>query len=338
LACALLVAGAMSGITAAAASAATPLVGAGSTLVAPIEAEWASAWAQATGQPTPQYLGGGSTAGQTDIATGNNRVDFGASDAPLSASAISCNGCIQMPWALTATGVGYNVPGVRKMHLTGQVIAEIYQGQITNWNDHRITSLNKGLGDHFPNLRITPVHRLDGSGDSYAFTDYLSAVDSSFAHSIGRGTKPSFPVGPGASGNQGMVNAVKATPGAIAYIAVSYMIGNNIKAVAIKNAAGNYEFPNFLNIANAAGVLHSLPSSNEVHIVNPPRRARFGYPISTFTYVIVRPVDINNNASALRSFISYAVTGGQAFGPRIDFVPLPGFVRNRDLSLINSIH
>lgn len=335
LTCAALVAGAVSGLTAAAASAATALNGDGSTLVAPIEAEWASAWAQSTGQPAPTYQAVGSGQGLHDI--GARLVDFAGSDAPLSASTTPCNGCTQLPWALSATGVTFNVRGVRKLHLTGPVLAGIYSGQIKNWNDSRITSLNRGLGDHFPNQSITVVYRSDGSGDSYAFTDYLSSVSSGWAHSVGRGTKPAFPTGIGAKGNSGMVTAVQGTSGSIAYVAVSYLISHRMPAASIKNAAGNYEVPNLRNISNAARSAQ-FQSGNEVHIVNPPRRDRIGYPISTFTYVIVQPTDAFGNGAALRSFISYAVTGGQAFGPRIDFVPLPQSVRSRDLAALNGVH
>ena len=333
LTCAVLAVGAVTGLTASAAAAGT-LQGAGSTLVAPIEAEWAVAWANGTGLTTPTYQAVGSGTGLKNIGAG--LVDFGASDAPISASTTPCNNCIQIPWALSATGVAFNVPGVRKLRLTGPVLAGIYTGQITNWNDRRITSLNKGV--HFPNLTITPVHRSDGSGDSYAFTDYLSAVSSGFAHSVGRGTKPSFPVGPGATGNSGMVSATQATSGAIAYIAVSYLISHRMPAVAIRNQAGNYTFPNLRNIANAASIVHSVPANHELHIVNAPRRAKTAYPISTFTYVIVQGTDPLGNGGDLKSFISYAITSGQAFGPRLDFVPLPKLIRQVDQATLSQIH
>jgi phosphate transport system substrate-binding protein len=331
LTCAALVAGAVSGLSAAVASAATALQGAGSTLVAPIEAEWAVAWAQSTGNPTPTYQAVGSGTGLKDIGAG--LVDFGGSDAPLSASTTSCGGCVQIPWALSATGVSFNVPGVHKLHLSGPVLANIYLGRITNWNDKRITSLNKG--QHLPNLRITPVHRSDGSGDSYAFTDYESAISSAFRGGIGRATKPSFPVGPGAAGNSGMVTVLEGTPGSVAYIAVSYLIARRLPAAAIQNAAGRWVYPNLSNISNAASTVHSVPSSGELHIVNPGRRAKSAYPISTFTYAIVRSTDPFGNGAALKSFISYAIGGGQSLGPRLDFVPLPNFIRNSDRAKLN---
>jgi phosphate transport system substrate-binding protein len=334
LACAAITALAASGLMASVASADNALQGAGSTLVAPIEAEWAVAWANANGLPAPQYQAVGSGTGLKDIGAG--LVDFGASDAPISASTSPCSGCFQIPWALSATGVSFNVPGVRVVHLTGPVLAKIYLGQIKRWNDHQITSLNKG--EHFPNLAITPFHRIDGSGDSYAFTDYLSDVNGQFRGQIGRATKPSFPVGPGATGNSGMVTAVQSTRGSIAYIAVSYLIAKRMPAVAIKNNAGRYEYPNLTNIANAASVVHSLGGTREVHIVNPPGRAKAAYPISTFTYVIVKGSDPLHNGADLKSFISYAISGGQSFGPRLDFVPLPSAVKRADQAALGLIH
>lgn len=333
LTCAAVFAGAVLGLTPALASAA-PLSGAGSTLVAPIEAEWAAAWAQTTGNPQPTYQAVGSGTGLKDIGSG--LVDFGGSDAPLSASTTPCNGCYQIPWALTATGVSWNVPGVHKLHLTGPVLAGIYLGTITRWNDHRITSINKG--EHFPNLAITPLHRSDGSGDSYAFSDYLSSVSSAWAHGtgLGRSTKPAFPHGPGAAGNSGMVTLLQSTSGGIAYIAVSYLIAHRMPAVALKNRAGRYEVPNLRNIANAAKSGH-LAGNGEIHIVNPPKRSKIAYPLSTFTYAILQPSDPLGNGVLLKSFVKYALGAGQAFGPALDFVPLPKNIKRADEAAANRI-
>jgi phosphate transport system substrate-binding protein len=332
LTCAALFASALLGLTTSAVASAAALSGAGSTLVAPIEAEWAAAWAQSTGNAVPTYRAVGSGAGLKDISSG--LVDFGGSDAPLSASTTPCNGCYQIPWALSATGVSFNIPGVHRLHLSGSVLAGIYLGQITNWNDARITSLNKGT--HLPNLAITPIHRADGSGDSYAFTDYLSSVSSAWASKIGRATKPAFPTGPGGTGNGGMVTVLGQTKGGIAYIAVSYLIAHQLPAAAIRNQAGNYEVPNLRNIANAASTGHEA-SNGEIHIVNPPRRAKIAYPISTFTYCILQPTDPLGQGGLLQQFVKYAVGPGQAFGPALDFVPLPKSIKAADEAAANRI-
>ncbi|MBV9680933.1 MAG: phosphate ABC transporter substrate-binding protein PstS [Solirubrobacterales bacterium] len=321
LTCAALVAGCVFGLSTAVASA-TTLTGAGSTLVAPIEAEWATAWGTSTGNNVT-YAAVGSGSGYKDIAQG--LVDFGASDAPLSVySTPPCANCVQIPWALTATGVSYRIDGLRlprhtNLHLTGGVLAKIYLGQITNWADPAIRALNKGA--HIPSTPITVLWRNDASGDTYAFTRYLSDVSGTFAGSVGSSTTVSFPVGVGARGNSGLASALAGTNGGIAYIAVSYLIAQRLPAIGIKNAGGRYVVPNLSAIEAAASVVHGVPSNNQVTIVNPSRRAKGAYVISTFTYCIV-PTNAPQGA-LLQSFIGYALGGGQRFGPALDFAPLP---------------
>jgi phosphate transport system substrate-binding protein len=335
LTCAALFAGCLFGLSTAAASAAT-LSGAGSTLVAPIEAEWATAWGNSTGNNVT-YAAVGSGTGYKDIAQG--LVDFGGSDAPLSVySTPACNNCVQIPWALTATGLSYRIDGLRlprhtNLHLTGSVIAKIYLGQITNWADPAIRALNKGA--HIPSTAISVLWRNDASGDTYAFTRYLSDVSGTFAGRVGSSTTVSFPVGVGAKGNSGLSSALAGTNGGIAYIAVSYLIANRLPAVGIKNAGGRYVVPNLSAIEAAASAVHGVPSDNQVTIVNPPRRAKSAYPISTYTYCIV-PTNAPQGA-LLRSFIGYALGAGQRFGPSLDFAPLPKAVLAADRATVNRI-
>jgi phosphate transport system substrate-binding protein len=327
--CVGLVAGCAFGLSAAAASAAT-LQGAGSTLVAPIEAEWAAAFDSATGN-TVNYNAVGSGTGEKDIAQG--LVDFGASDAPLSAYTGVPSNLVQIPWALTATGVSYHIPGISRLHLTGSLIAAIYVGQITNWDSSRIAALNKGL--HLPNLPITVFWRSDGSGDTYAFTKYESAVSPTFRSKIGDGTTVSFPVGQGRKGNTGMAQAIGSTNGGFGYVAVSYLVADNLPAVSIQNQAGRYVVPNLNAIEAAAAVVHHVPGNNEVTIVNPPRSAKNAYPISTFTYAIL-PTNASQG-TVLKQFIGYALSGGQQFGPRLDFAPLPRDVKSAAQNTLNGI-
>ena len=315
-------AGCVLGLASSGASAAAKLTGEGSTLVAPLEAEWAAAWDSATGN-TVTFTADGSGAGYKGVA--NNIDDFGASDAPLSAySSPPCSGCIQIPWALSATGVSYNIPGLRlrrgkALHLSPQALAGIYLGQITNWSDRRITSLNKGA--HIPSQAITPIWRNDASGDSFAFSSELSDVSRGFRGAVGPSTQPAFPKGVGAKGNSGMASTLASTPGGIAYISVAYLLANSLPAAAIRNNAGRYAVPNLNAIENAASVFHSVPSNNQLTIVNPSRRAKNAYPISTYTYVMVHRGAAQG--SLLQQFIGYALTGGQRFGPRLGFAPLP---------------
>jgi len=213
------------------------------------------------------------------------------------------------------------------------VLAEIYLGQITNWADPRIKALNKGAS--IPSTPITVLWRSDSSGDTYAFTRYLSDVSSAFAGQVGSSTTVSFPVGVGARGNSGLASALAGTNGGIAYIAVSYLIANRLPAIGIKNAAGRYVVPNLSAIEAAAAVVHSVPADNQVTIVNPPKRAKSAYPISTFTYAIVPTTA--PQGGLLQSFISYALGAGQRFGPSLDFAPLPRNVLAADRATVSRI-
>ena len=218
--------GCMATISTAAASA--NLTGAGSTLVAPLEANWANGFeAAGHGNVKVTYGAVGSGAGIAQITA--RTVDFGASDAPLTPEqAAACNGCVQIPWALSATGLGFSIPGVKKLNLTGPILAGIYFGKITNWSDPKIKKINPKA--KLPNLAITPVYRSDGSGDTYAFTNYLSKVSKPWKNEVGYSTSVGFTHGVGAKGNSGVTNVVATTPGAIGYISASQW-GNDFKKI-----------------------------------------------------------------------------------------------------------
>jgi phosphate transport system substrate-binding protein len=322
--------GGMATVATAGASAAG-ITGAGSTLVAPLMANWISTFEIKEGIPV-KYGAVGSGAGIAQITA--RTVDFGASDAPLTPEqATACNGCVQIPWALSATGLGFNIPGVKKLNLTGKIISGIYFGKITKWNDPKIKKINPKA--KLPGLTITPVFRSDGSGDTYAFTNYLSTVSKAWKNEVGFATSVGFKAGVGAKGNSGVTSTVTKTPGAIGYISASYLIAAGLGAAAVQNNAGNYEFPNLSNIENAASVVKSLPASNAVSITNPPKKATTAYPISTFTYAIVP-----HNAPQkgfLQQFLNYAVTKGQKYGAALDFAPLPKVVLSAAKGAIASL-
>jgi phosphate transport system substrate-binding protein len=300
--------------------AAGSLTGAGSTLVAPLMAHWQTDFQSRTGVSVT-YGAVGSGTGIADITS--RSVDFGASDAPLTpAQAGACNGCVQIPWGLSATAVAIHVNGLRSINLTGPVVAKIYLGQITSWNSPQIKKLNKHT--NLPALHISVAFRSDGSGDTYAFTNFLSKESSTWASRVGFATAVSFPTGTGAKGNSGVTALVSNTNGSIGYIAASYLIGRTLGVAALQNAAGNYEFPNFANIEAAGQTVTHVPGNNQLSIVDPPSRASKAYPLSTFTYAIVPKV--SSNASLLSQFIKYALTTGQKFGPALDFAPLPKVV------------
>ncbi len=322
--------GGMATVATASASAAG-LTGAGSTLVAPLMANWISGFEIKEGIPV-KYAAVGSGAGIAQITA--RTVDFGASDAPLTPEqAAACNGCVQVPWALSATGLGFNLPGVKKVNLTGSILAGIYFGKITKWNDPKIKKINPKA--HLPGLTITPVFRSDGSGDTYAFTNYLSKVSKAWKNEVGYATSVGFTHGVGAKGNSGITSTVTKTPGAIGYISASYLIAAGLGAVAVKNEAGNFEVPNLKNIESAASVVKSVPSSNAISITNPPKKAKLAYPISTFTYAIV-PHNAGQKGF-LQQFLNYAVTIGQKYGAALDFAPLPKVVLNAAKSSIGSL-
>ncbi|MDQ6775549.1 MAG: extracellular solute-binding protein, partial [Actinomycetota bacterium] len=204
----------------------------------------------------------------------------------------------------------------------------------TNWDNSQIRSLNPGV--KMPNRKITVVFRSDGSGDTYAFTQFLSAVSHTWATKFSYGTMVPFPTGVGGKGNGGVTAILTNTNGAIAYVAASYLLSfGGLGAVAVENAAGNFEYPNVRNIASAAASVHSIPADNALSIVDPPGSAKIAYPISTFTYVIV-PQNTSKK-DLITSWIAYALTTGQLFGAKLDFPPIPSIVLARAQSALASL-
>lgn len=308
------------------------LVGAGSTLVAPLVSKWIPKYNEEK-EVAITYGPIGSGGGIAQITA--RTVDFGASDAPLTEDEFKeAKEVVQIPWALAATDVAYNVEGVSsQIHLTGQILAEIWQGKITNWNDPKIAELNPGV--KFPSLTITPIHRDEGSGDTFAFTNFLSHVDKEWASSIGHSTEVKFPVGVGAKGNSGVGATLSSTNGAIGYIAIAYVLENKFDFADVENAAGKFPEPNLKSIAAAAAAFPEVPSNNEVTIVDPPSSAPEAYPISTYTYALV-PLK-SPKASTLKPFLKWALTSGQEFGPELDFAALPEAVVKADEATIEKV-
>lgn len=299
------------------------LVGAGSTFVAPFVSQWAADYPTHTGVSVVyQPIGSG---GGIQAIT-NRTVDFGASDAPLSADQFaSCKGCAQIPWALGGTAVLVHVKtnAHAPLRISGPVLAQIYLGQITSWDDPAIKALNPGIT--LPSEKIVPVYRSDGSGTSYNFTDYLSSVSAAWKSKIGFSTQPAFPTGVGGKGSSGVAGVVKNTEGAIGYADIAYAITNKINVMAVKNAAGKFTTPGEKSIAAAASAIKSVPASGEMHIVNPPKSYATAYPICTFTYVII-PLK-TSKATLLKNFVFYALSNhGQSLGVKLRYVPIPKVV------------
>ena len=305
------------------------LVGAGSTLVAPLLAQWSHAY-ERTAKVAVNYGAIGSGGGIAALTS--RTVDFGASDAPLSAGQRGAAGAVlQLPWALAATVVAVNLPGIKShVRLTGPVLADIYRGKIGKWNDPRIVQLNHGVA--LPSKRITVVYRSDSSGDTYAFTHYLTRVSASWAKEVGADTSVSWPTGVGAKGNSGVAAALAQTPGAIAYVAIGQASSSRLDVALLKNRAGKYPVPGTASIAAAAAGVEKLGPGNAVSLVDPPASKPNAYPIATFTYVIVRRR--SPKAAALKGLIGYAITTGQRVAPRLSFAPLPAGVVAADRKAI----
>jgi phosphate transport system substrate-binding protein len=302
------------------------LSGAGSTLVAPLVAEWAQEFPVFYGVGIT-YSSVGSTAGLTRVAAGG--ADFAATDSPLTTAQLqACPHCGQIPWTLTAIGLGFHIGSVgNKLRLTPSVLAKIYLGTITKWNDHRITALNPGV--KLPALKITPIYT-NASGDTYVFTQYLSRVSRAWRTQVGTGETVSFPAGLTSNGNAGVTAALESTNGAIGYVGAAYLISHKLPAAAIQNAAGNYEYPNLGNIAAAAATVTKVPANGALPIIDPPKSASAAYPLSTFSYVVVSTASTAARKAALKSWISFAVGVGQTFGEALDFAPVPAVVAKAD--------
>jgi phosphate transport system substrate-binding protein len=262
-------------------------------------------------------------------------VDFGASDAPLTPDqATACKDCLQVPWALSATTVTYNVKGVRdKLKLDGPTVAAIFMGNITQWDDPAIKALNPGVS--LPATTITPVYRSDGSGDSYVFTSFLSAVSPDWKSTIGASTQPAFPTGVGAEKNSGVAASIQSTDGSIGYVAAAYIAADSLDMALLKNAAGSYPEPTIDGITAAAGAVTTINDDGSVSLVNPPASAADAYPMSTYTYAIV-PKD-SSVGTTLAAFLTYAITKGQSFGPDLGFPTLPDAIVQHDKEVISRI-
>ena len=297
------------------------LVGAGSTLVAPPDSQWSNEYAKKAGV-TITYGAIGSGGGIAQITA--RTVDFGASDAPLSPDqATACKDCLQVPWALAATLVSYHLAGApEQLKLSGPVLAGIYLGRITHWNDAQIAALNPGAT--LPATKITPVFRSDSSGDTFAFSDFLAKASPAWKAQKGVSTQINFPTGVGGKGNDGVAAVVKRTDGALGYLAISYVFANKLDYALIRNAAGQFPVPGPASISAAANAVKSIPPDNAISLTNPPASAPDAYPISTFTYALVP--ERSDKAKTLRDFLTYAVGPGQKLGPKLQFVPLPANV------------
>ena len=270
-------------------------------------------------------------------AISSRTVDFGASDAPLTPDQFAaCKGCVQIPWALSATSIAYRGDGLpNHIHLTGKVLSDIFLGKIKNWSDPAIKKLNAGKS--LPSLAITVIHRSDNSGTTYNLTEYLSKVSKVWKAGPGKGVAVDWPAGVGARGSSGVSAALSQTNGGVTYVDVAFSLANHFKFAAVQNRAGKYQIPG-LNSIKAAGatILRVAPNNGGISIVDPSKRQPLAYPICTFTYVIVPKQ--TSKAAELKRFIRWVLTKGQGDGPKLLFSPLPKVVSKAGLKTLPLIH
>ena len=300
------------------------LTGAGATFPYPLYSKWFSEYAGSTGVKI-NYQSIGSGGGIRQLSEGT--VDFGASDSPMSDEEMSkAKGgpILHIPTVLGAVVITYNVPRLSvPINLTAKTIADIFSGRITKWSDTRITSLNPVLT--LPNTDILVVHRSDGSGTTYIFTDYLSTAVPAWATSVGKGKEVKWPVGLGAKGNEGVAGQVKQTPGAIGYVELAYAKQNSLATAAITNKAGKTILASVPSVtAAAAAAAKALPANTDyrISIVNAP--GADSYPISSFTWILVYQHQTDAaKGRKLIDFLNWALTEGEAEAPPLDYSPLP---------------
>jgi phosphate transport system substrate-binding protein len=267
----------------------------------------------------------------------NRTVDFGASDAPLTPDqAAACKGCVQIPWALSATSIPYRLDGgPSRIRFNGKVLADIFLGKIKSWNDPAIKKLNKGKT--IPNTPITVIHRSDGSGTTYNITEYFNRVSPQWKSRVGKGTAVDWPTGVGARGSSGVSAALTQTNGGITYVDVAFSLVNHFKFAAVQNRAGVFALPGLKGIAAAAKTINRVaPDNGGISIVNPAKSQPLAYPICTFTYVIIPKQ--TSKAADLKKFVNWALTSGQTDGPKLLFSPLPKVVLKASVKTLNLIH
>jgi phosphate transport system substrate-binding protein len=260
-------------------------------------------------------------------------VDFGASDSPMSdAEMAKAKGgpIVHIPTVLGAVVITYNISGLSApLELTPQVIADIFSGRITKWSDARIASLNPTAS--LSNSDILVVHRSDGSGTTYIFTDYLSKAVPAWNSSIGKGKEVNWPVGLGAKGNEGVAGQVKQTPGAFGYVELAYANQNKLPIAAVKNKAGKFIVASVPAVtAAAAGVAKTLPANSDFRISIVDAPGPDSYPISSFTWILVYQHQRDAvKGKKLVDFLNWALTTGETEAPPLDYAPLPPEIATR---------
>ena len=299
----------------------TTLNGAGATFPNPMYQKWFSEYHKAHSDVQFNYQSIGSGGGIRQVLA--QTVDFGASDGPMTDDQLSQAKVkiLHIPTVLGAVVPAYNVPGVTgEVKFTPEALAGIFLGKITTWNDKAIASANPDV--KFPNTSIIVVHRSDGSGTSYIFTDYLSKVSKEWADTVGKNTSVKWPVGLGGKGNEGVAGQIRQLEGSIGYIELIYAVQNKIPYGSVKNAAGVFVKASLEGVTAAAASVKSMPADFRVSITNAPGKE--AYPISSFTWLLI-PVQSKDAAKGkiINDFLNWMVADGQRMTAELTYAPLP---------------
>jgi len=305
----------------AAASAQLLINGAGATFPYPIYSKWFDEYTKVDPEVRFNYQSIGSGGGIRQIT--ERTVDFGATDGPMTDEQLKKvpGELFHIPTVLGAVVPTYNLPGSPKLRFTGEVLADIFLGKITKWNDDRIKALNPSAS--LPDQPIVVVHRSDGSGTTYIWVDYLSKVSKDWETKVGRGTSVNWPVGLGGKGNEGVAGQVKNAPGALGYVELAYAITNKLPAGEVKNAAGKFiEASIESTTAAAAGAAKNMPADFRVSVTNAP--GDDAYPIASFTWLLVYKEQVDQaKGRALVKFLWWAIHDGQKYPAALLYAPLP---------------
>jgi phosphate transport system substrate-binding protein len=310
--------------------------GAGATFPYPIYSKWFSEYNKVHPNVQINYQSIGSGGGIRQLS--NETVFFGASDGPMTNDQILAapSMILHFPTVLGGVVPVYNIPNVGEVRFTGKVLADIFMGKVTKWNDAAITSLNPGV--NFPGSDITVVHRSDGSGTSYIFADYLAKVSPDWKKSVGVATSVNWPTGVGGKGNEGVAGLVKQTPGAIGYVELIYALQNNISYGSVQNLAGQFVRASTETVTNAASAASgkAMPADFRVSITNAP--GQNVYPISSFTWLLFyQNAKDKARARAMVDFMKWALADGQKFAPELGYAPLPQGVVALEMDALKKI-
>ena len=300
------------------------LNGAGATFPYPIYSKWFSEYHKLHPDIQINYQPIGSGGGIRQVIAGT--VDFGATDGPMTDDQLRevKIKILHVPTVLGADVPAYNIPGVtEELKFTPQVLAGIFLGKITNWNDKAIAAANPGVS--LPNQDIIVVHRSDGSGTTYIFTDYLAKVSPEWQNQVGKGTSVKWPTGIGGKGNEGVAGSIRTLPGSIGYVELIYAVQNNIAYGSVRNSAGVFLKASLEGVTAAAASVKNMPADFRVSMVNAP--GKDAYPISSFTWLLI-PAQSKDPAKGkiLADFLNWMIADGQKMAAPLSYAPLPDSV------------